>query len=95
MGKYPILYTETGRRSIFLKLNLKAVRVNAGFSQCELAILMGVGKSTISRWENGDTPISKDNLLKLCLFCNTNINDVQMPEKERSFHGTENKKSML
>lgn len=66
MGKYPILSTETGRR-IILKLNLKAVRVNAGLSQCELAILMGVGKSTISRWEKGETPISPENLSKLCL----------------------------
>lgn len=78
-----------------MKLNLKAVRVNAGLSQCELAILMGVGKSTISRWEKGETPISPENLSKLCLFCNTSINDVQIPEKERSFHGTENKKRML
>lgn len=34
-----------------MKMNLKAARVNKGYTQSQAAILLGVSKSTISNWE--------------------------------------------
>lgn len=39
-------------------VSAKAARVNAGLSQAQVAEVFRVGKSTVSRWENGQTPIS-------------------------------------
>lgn len=38
-----------------MQISLKAARVNADFSQKEIAAKMGVSVSTIINWENGRT----------------------------------------
>lgn len=37
------------------KITMRAARVNAGYTQAEAAVLIGVSAATIQNWENGDT----------------------------------------
>lgn len=39
------------------EINIKALRVERGWNQCELALRMGVDQTTVSRWEN-DRPMN-------------------------------------
>lgn len=51
-----------------VKITLKAARVNAGFSQQQVADALGVSNKTISCWERG---LSAPNVIlykKLCLL---------------------------
>ena len=53
---------------VFLKTNFKKVkeyRKQAGFSQCELASIIGVRQATISNWENGVNFPTPDNIKKM------------------------------
>lgn len=61
-----------------MKLSLRAARVNAGFSQDELAKEIGVSKSTISRWEIGKLKIPDAKLVKFCTLCKLNPHDINL-----------------
>lgn len=54
---------------------LKAIRKQKGFSQSELAKLIGVSQNTISQWENGDRSPSISMLkhLTVILECSADI----------------------
>lgn len=58
------------------KLNLKAVRVNAGFSQEELAKALNISQQTLSNWENYETDIPAKQLKKICELCKTDMNQI-------------------
>lgn len=58
------------------KLNLKAVRVNAGFSQEELAKTLKISQQTLSNWENYETNIPAKYLKKICELCRTDMNQI-------------------
>ena len=45
--------------------NLKELRVKAGLTQTELAILVGVTMISVARWEQGSNAPSEENLKKL------------------------------
>ena len=49
-----------------LKISLKAARVNAGFSQREVADKLKVSNKTICKWENGETFPSVEKITLLC-----------------------------
>lgn len=51
------------------KIKLAAVRVNAGLTQEQLGEQIGVSRATIASWENGETQISKGNLLLFATIC--------------------------
>lgn len=38
------------------ELDVKAIRLDLGLTQAQLAEAVGVDQSTISNWENGQTP---------------------------------------
>lgn len=44
---------------------LKAARVNAGLSQSQVGKILQVSKSTVSRWETGETPVDEKTKWKL------------------------------
>ena len=48
------------------KFTLKAARVNAGFTQKEVANLLGVSNLTVSNWENG---VSYPNAVQIDKIC--------------------------
>lgn len=49
-----------------LKISLKAARVNAGFSQRDVADKLKVSNKTICKWENGETFPSAEKIILLC-----------------------------
>ena len=53
-----------------MKISLKAARVNAGLSQKEVSIALGVNVVSLVRWENNVTKPSLDNFRKLCSLYN-------------------------
>ena len=52
---------------------LKELRTDRGLSTQKLGELLGIGNSTISRWETGVNDITSDNLILLAKFfgCST------------------------
>ena len=52
-------YAELGRK-------LKAKRKQRGMSQDDLALLVGIHRNTVSRWEEGDAAVPIWNLLRVC-----------------------------
>lgn len=48
--------TRTRRRRLFRAINVRALRVEAGLSQIELAERVGVSQAAVSGWENGAPP---------------------------------------
>ena len=61
LGKSPIL-RECERRMYMI---LKAARVNAGLSQSQVGKVLQVSKSTVSRWETGETRVDEKTKWKL------------------------------
>lgn len=53
------------------KLTLKAARVNAGYTQHDVADNMHVALSTVRNWENGTTSPKLSQFVKLCRLYNT------------------------
>lgn len=53
-----------------IKITLAAARVNAGYTQEEIARMMHISKATIVNWEKGKVPIGIPELRMLCdLYC--------------------------
>jgi transcriptional regulator with XRE-family HTH domain len=49
-----------------VKISMRAARVNAGLSQKEAAIRLGVSNKTIGNWENGITFPPADKIPAIC-----------------------------
>ena len=60
-----------------LKLSLKAARTNANLSQSDVAKVLGVSKSTVSRWERGNVKIPDDCLQKICIMCDCSPGEIR------------------
>jgi len=60
--------------------NLKAVREKAGFTQPQLAELLGVSKSFITQLEKGTKSISLRNAELIAKICNCKIDDLVTQE---------------
>lgn len=58
------------------KITLKSARVNAGYTQEEVAKLMGVRRETIVNWEDNNKIIKLGSLKKLCNLYKRNIDDI-------------------
>ena len=58
------------------KITLKAARVNAKFTQEEVAKEMKVSLPTIARWENESGEVRMKHALKLCKLYKKNIDDI-------------------
>lgn len=48
------------------KFSLRALRVNAGYSQKEVAEILGISNKTLCSWENGKTFPDQPMIEKLC-----------------------------
>ena len=65
-----------------VKISLRAARVNAGFSQKEVAISLGISNKTLSSWENGDTFPSVEKIERLCELYNLSYDEINfLPKK--------------
>lgn len=63
-----------------MKISLKAARVNAGFTQSDIASKCRKNKATIVAWENGKTQIDKANLIFLCKLYKMKETDIFLPK---------------
>ena len=59
-----------------MKVSLKAARVNARFSQAEVARILRKSKQTLVNWENGKTEIDKANFEMLCQIYHCQMDDI-------------------
>ncbi len=57
--------------------NLKAVRINAGYTQKQVSDILGKAlENRLSRWEQGQSVPSVFNLLKLCKLYKVTVEEV-------------------
>lgn len=66
-----------------LNENIKRIRKSKGLSQEELAIKLSVVRQTVSKWENGESLPTVDNLYALSRLLHTSVDDILIGEKER------------
>ena len=59
-----------------MKLSLKAVRVNAGYSQKQASKKLGISNKTLCSWENGRSMPNAQHIEKLCELYNVNYDNV-------------------
>ena len=64
------------------KITLKAARVNAGFTQEEVARMMHRTKQTIVNWESGATEIKFHDLQRLSELYDMPIDFLNIPAKK-------------
>lgn len=67
-----------------MKVTLKAARVNAGLTLCQVSEMIGISKSTLARLENGKTPISIDRLRKICALYKVKESEIIVPERSNA-----------
>lgn len=57
--------------------HLKAARIMAGYTQAQLAKVIGTTQSTVSSWENGGLGKARlKDVMKLCKLFGCSINDL-------------------
>lgn len=61
------------------RITLKAMRVNAGLTQEEVAKALGVVVKTVANWESGETVLSAYDFIRLCNLCKFPIGSVILP----------------
>ena len=64
-----------------MAMTLKAARVNAGYTQSDVANRMGVAVTTLSAWENGQNSIKADDFKRLCELYGERMDDIILPTK--------------
>lgn len=62
-----------------LQISLEAARVNAKFSQQEVADRVGKTRQTIALWESGKVKIDRANLYMLAKIYQLSIDDIFLP----------------
>ena len=60
----------------YFKENFKALRIESGLGQIELAKLLGVSKGVISLWENGLREPTMSSLILISRFFKVSIDDL-------------------
>lgn len=66
-----------------LQISLASARVNANYTQKEVADLMGVDRSTIRRWEKGDKIPNYDECKKLSSIYSIPLDNIFFGKKSR------------
>jgi len=61
------------------KISLAAARVNAGFSQQEVAKRLNKDRSTINNWEHGRVDIRAKDFLGLCQLYKVSVDSINLP----------------
>lgn len=62
-----------------MAISLKAARVNAGYTQEQLAEKLGVSPVTIWKWENGQSEPRFSQFKKLCEAVDIDMADIFIP----------------
>lgn len=69
------------------KLDIKKERLAIGYTQAKLAQELGVTEKSVSKWESGRGEPSFENLQKMCIIFNKNINNecCELRKRKRMF----------
>lgn len=59
-----------------LKITLASARVNAGLTQWQASIKLGISKRTLSNWERGVTTPPVDKALLICELYGVNYDNI-------------------
>lgn len=59
------------------KITLAAARVNAGFTQKDAAMELGVSNKTLCSWENGKTFPDQPMIEKICILYRTSYDCIK------------------
>ena len=62
------------------KITMEAARINAGFTQEELARKMGVSRSTINAWECGRVELKPLYLYAFCHIVGMTESEIEVPK---------------
>lgn len=58
------------------KITLKSARVNAGLTQEQAAPIIGIGLSTLKKWEKGETYPTPPYIDKMCELYGVNYDNI-------------------
>lgn len=61
------------------KISLKSARINAGYTQRQVAIKLRVAESTVVNWESGKSIINAKNLFKLSYLYKIKVDNFSLP----------------
>ena len=64
-----------------MKISLQAARVNAGFTQADVAKRLKKNKQTVVNWEHGKSKIDAANFIALCDMYRVNKDDILLPSQ--------------
>ncbi len=59
------------------RMSMKAIRIDRGLTQAQLGKAVGVGKKTVSSWEQGKTRPSLDKIDAICEVLNVSYDNVR------------------
>ena len=59
-----------------MRCTMKALRVNKGLTQSEMAEALGVSKKTVGAWENGKSMPSIDKVEPICSILGVKYDDI-------------------
>lgn len=65
-----------------MAITMKAARVNAGFTQIDVAKALGVSSVTISNWERGSKSPTLYQAYKMARLYGITLNDFSLPENQ-------------
>lgn len=61
------------------KISLKSARINAGYTQKQVARKLRVAESTVANWESGKSIINAKNLFKLSYLYKIKVDNFSLP----------------
>ncbi len=76
---YNVFIEEGVKKMCLEKISLKSARVNAGYTQKQVANKLKVAESTVVNWENGKSIINAKNLFKLSYLYNVKVDNFSLP----------------
>ncbi|MEK4181757.1 helix-turn-helix transcriptional regulator [Aeribacillus sp. FSL K6-1121] len=62
-----------------MELSLKALRVNAGMTQQDVADKLGVKRQTVAKWENGEVKPKELVIYALAYLYKVDIDNIRVP----------------
>ena len=60
-----------------MRLSLKAIRIDRGFTQSEMAEALEVSRKTIASWENGESMPTVDKVDDICAFLGVSYENIR------------------
>ena len=74
------MYSEDEAIKQNIKTNLRKFREANGFTQTQIGIILGTGRTTYTKWESGDTLPNPVQLAMLASVYNKSVNDFHRDE---------------